>query len=114
MEETGRETRDILRQRSRIKTADEPAQFLAEAREATTDPGMETVVGVTDPEADGIPEVSAAISGTAGGPGGDPGRGGRFRPMPAPAQIWLTCSHLLLSVSCIEIVSIFLICVKNN
>jgi hypothetical protein len=86
-------TRDFIRQRSRIKTGVEPALCPAEDREATTDPGMETAVGVTDPAADGTPVASAGTSGTAGGPGGGPGQGGRPRPMLAPVQIHLTCSH---------------------
>jgi hypothetical protein len=89
--ETGMATRDFLRQRSHIKTGVEPARYPAEDREVTTDPGMETAVGATDPAADGTLVASAVTSGTAGGPGSGPGRGGRPRPTPAPVQNRLTC-----------------------
>jgi hypothetical protein len=86
MAQTSRATRGILLSRPRTRTREERALLPAEAREDTTDPGMETAGEATDPEADGTLEASAAISGTAGGPGGGPGRGGKLRLMPAIDQ----------------------------
>ncbi len=83
---TVRATRGILLPHPLTRTGEEPAPLLAEAREDTTDQGIETAGEARDPEADGTLEASAAISGTVGGTGGGPGRGGRHRHLPAIDQ----------------------------
>ncbi len=107
MEGTGTAHRDPSRFSSRTKTGDEPALNPAEAREAFTVPVPDTVpdmgpdtaaavgmtdtvpdmgpdtaavVGLTEPAAIVSPVTHAVTSEAAGGLGGGPGLGGRYRP----------------------------------
>ncbi len=106
MEGTGTVPRDLSRLSSHSKTGEESVPDPTKVREASTAPVPDTVldagpvtaveaavgrtvtapdtaaavVGSTEPAAIGLPAISAVTPEDAGGPGGGPGLGGRYRP----------------------------------